>query len=104
MNRDKEVKIRLTQQEKDKLKLKAGKLSLSKYMRDVSLGHDLDNCVIQVSDPALVRQISAIGNLLNQALRAANYQVKAGYPLDSARLNVAIKSAQRALEGLSHAS
>lgn len=104
MNRDKEVKIRLTQQGKDNLKIKAGKLSLSKYMRDVSLGHDLDNCVIQVSDPNLIRQISAIGNLLNQAIRVANTQVKAGYPLDAARLKMSIQAAQVALEGLQNDS
>jgi len=71
--RDKSVKIRLFESELSELNLLKVGNELAPWMRDVCLGKKSKrrNPPINV-DPLLLRQLSAIGNNVNQLARLAN--------------------------------
>lgn len=69
--RSKSIIIRLHPEEWEALKSKCTYKSLAPWMRDVCLGERKRREVATI-DPELMRQLAAIGNLLNQVTRALN--------------------------------
>lgn len=71
--RTKEIKIRLTNDEHEKLLKNCTKASLAAWIREVCLGEKQPkrNQVREV-DPQLLRQLAGIGNNLNQIARLLN--------------------------------
>ncbi|ENE9929764.1 plasmid mobilization relaxosome protein MobC [Vibrio parahaemolyticus] len=105
-NRNKTIKIRVTQSEFDLIEANKGSFSMSDYMRKSALkaGKVKQKQVIS-TDPKLLSSISRIGNLLNQIARIANTHAKAGYPMEAARVTLQIKSIKEMLsETLENAS
>ncbi|WP_350628691.1 MobC family plasmid mobilization relaxosome protein [Pseudoalteromonas sp. CAL260-MNA-CIBAN-0059] len=74
--RTKSIKIRVTEDELlalNALKNQAGFSMLAEYMRTVSLGLDIQNRKeYPLADPELQRQLSGIGNNMNQIARYLN--------------------------------
>ncbi|EKO3392665.1 hypothetical protein OMA37_004516 [Vibrio fluvialis] len=104
-NRTKQIKVRVNSDEEIELLKRANNIPLSKFMREFCLGNELpSNSISVTADPKLLAQLSSIGNLLNQALRLANSEAKAGYSLNAMRLMLVIESTQRSLEELKNAS
>lgn len=114
MKRNKEIKIRVSEGELSSIKENSGG-NVANFMRELALGNvapqaknitivKRENTNHEIADPALLRQLSSIGNLLNQATRIANTQVKAGHPLEAARLSISILAAEKALRGLENVS
>ncbi|MDK9749314.1 hypothetical protein, partial [Vibrio sp. D409a] len=84
---------------------RANNIPLSKFMREFCLGNELpSNSISETADPKLIAQLSSIGNLLNQALRLANSEAKAGYSLNTMRLMLVVERTQKSLEELKNAS
>ena len=71
VKRERVIKIRVTEHEYLELKLKSTKPRLAEWMRESCLGITSSKRQKKVSsiDPALLRQLSAIGNNLNQIAR-----------------------------------
>ena len=98
--RNKSIKIRVTEDEFLKLnekKVKAGFSMLAEYMRSVSLElkTQTKNEYPKI-DPALQRQISGVGNNLNQIARQVNSsELK---PSDSMQIISYLSSIDRTLE------
>lgn len=104
-NRTKQIKIRVNSEEEKELLKRANNIPLSRYMREFCLGNELPrNAVIKTADPKLLKELSAIGNLLNQAMRIANSEFKGGYPVNVMRLLLVIERSQKSLEALEDAS
>jgi len=71
--RSKEIKIRLFPEEHQALLKKSGKVPLAIFLRDLGLGQkDARKKSYPKVDPELLRQLSGIGNNLNQLARIAN--------------------------------
>lgn len=66
--RDQEIKIRVTQLEKEKLNQLKTQLSLATWLRELGLNAK----AIERADPELVRAIGRIGSNLNQIAKHAN--------------------------------
>ena len=66
--RDQEIKIRVTQSEKDQLNELKTQLSLAVWLRELGLNAK----AIERADPELVRAIGRIGSNLNQIAKHAN--------------------------------
>jgi hypothetical protein len=66
--RDKEIKIRVTQSEKDQLNQLKTQVSLAVWLRELGLTAK----PIERADPELVRAIGRIGSNLNQIAKYAN--------------------------------
>ncbi len=104
-NRTKQIKVRVNSDEEIELLKRANNIPLSKFMREFCLGNELpSNSISVTADPKLIAQLSSIGNLLNQALRLANSEAKAGYSLNAMRLMFAVESTKKSLEELKNAS
>nr|WP_052679384.1 hypothetical protein [Vibrio parahaemolyticus] len=74
-------------------------------MREFCLGNELpSNSISVTADPKLLAQLASIGNLLNQALRLANSEAKAGYSLNAMRLMLAVERTQKSLGELKNVS
>jgi len=73
--RNKEIKIRMTDAEHRRLLDRANGKPLASWLRDVGMGErELILPTIPKCDPNLLRQITAIGNNINQIARAMNNQ------------------------------
>lgn len=73
--RPKEIKIRLSLNEHQRLLDRAGNRRLAPWLRDLGLGErplDLRQPRAPATDPALLRHIAIIGNNLNQIARVMN--------------------------------
>lgn len=104
-NRTKQIKIRVNSEEEKELLRRANNIPLSRYMREFCLGNELpSHAVTKTADPKLLKDLSAIGNLLNQAMRIANSEFKGGYPVNVMRLTLLIERTQKSLEALEDAS
>ncbi|EJG1072020.1 TPA: hypothetical protein ACGSUT_004847 [Vibrio parahaemolyticus] len=104
-NRTKQIKVRVNSEEEKELLKRANNIPLSKFMREFCIGNDLPaNTVTETADPKLLNELSAIGNLLNQAMRVANTELKSGYSVNVMRLILVIERAQKSLEGLKDVS
>lgn len=107
ISRDKEINIRVSQDEKEKIKNNA-QGNVANFMRELALGNvapqakitviKRDNTVYKTANPELLRRLSSIGNLLNQVVRATNTQAKAGIPVDYIRLILAVERTEKLLQ------
>ena len=71
--RTKIIKIRATADEYESLLKRCDRPELASWMRDVCLAqHELKRSKVPTVDPALLRQIAAIGNNVNQIARVVN--------------------------------
>ncbi|EMC9392934.1 plasmid mobilization relaxosome protein MobC [Vibrio parahaemolyticus] len=71
--RTKIIKIRATEDEYQCLLKRCDRPELAPWMRDVCLNqHELTRAKIPTVDPALLRQIAAVGNNVNQIARVVN--------------------------------
>lgn len=71
--RQKEIKIRVHDDEYSALQRRNTKARLAEWMRDVCLGEkEASRFKAPPCDPALLRQLAGIGNNLNQIARATN--------------------------------
>lgn len=71
--RTKIIKIRATEDEYRHLLNRCDRPELAPWMRDVCLNqHELTRAKVPTVDPALLRQIAAIGNNVNQIARVLN--------------------------------
>ncbi len=104
-NRTKQIKVRVNSEEEKELLKRANNIPLSKFMREFCIGNDLPaNIVTETADPKLLKELSAIGNLLNQAMRVANTELKSGYSVNVMRLILVIERSQKTLEELKDVS
>jgi len=73
-NRNKEIKIRLTQEEYEQLLQRKTKARLAEWVRETCLGSDLSKKAKSVPkiDPDLLITLSKIGSNLNQIARYLN--------------------------------
>ena len=99
IKRNKSIKIRVSESEFSELndqKQKAGFSMLAEYMRSVSLGAQLSGKKEYPKiDPALQRQLSGIGNNINQIARLVNTTLKAS---DAMQIITYLSSIDRTLE------
>lgn len=71
--REKEIKIRVTDDEYCALQRRNSKARLAEWMRDVCLEqNEVPRFNVPLCDPALLRQLAGIGNNLNQIARVTN--------------------------------
>ena len=97
--RNRYVQIRLTDEELSKLKIRAGEMGTSTFLRQLGLGEPVKppkakaRKIIHAADPELVRHVAWIGNNINQIARHLN----AGGQLDNDVL-LALISIQSELE------
>ncbi len=97
--REKTIKVRVTNSEFDAIDKKRGNYSMSNFMRNSALNIEMqEQPDIKLADPALIKNIASVGNLLNQIARVANLHAKAGYPIEVARLNIQIKSIENLMK------
>ena len=94
--REKIIKIRATDDEYSALMERCSKPRLAEWMREYCLGAKVPraNKVPNV-DPALLRQLSGMGNNLNQIARAIHSQD--WKPVDRVQIMAALSSLQREL-------
>ncbi|WP_215408390.1 MobC family plasmid mobilization relaxosome protein [Vibrio gigantis] len=94
--REKTIKIRATESEYDALVKRSSKPRLAEWMREYCLDAKVPraNTVPKV-DPALLRQLSGMGNNLNQIARAIHNQD--WKPVDRVQIIAALSSLQREL-------
>lgn len=96
-HRTKEIKIRCTEAEYQSLQLRSSKPRLAEWMRDVCLGvREPRSRTVPPVDPALLRQLSGLGNNLNQIARALNGEHFSA--LDRVHLMSALSALQRDLD------
>ena len=101
VNRQREIKIRLTDAEHEALLARCTKPSLATWMRETCLGEkQTKQSRIQEVDPQLLRQLAGIGNNLNQIARIINQQSKTDAPLDRVAVITALSGIERELQRL----
>lgn len=95
--RTKEIKIRCTQGEYEALVLRSDRPRLAEWMREQCLGVRVPRSrPIPLVEPALLRQLSGLGNNLNQIARALNGEHF--HALDRATILSALAALQRDLD------
>lgn len=76
MARTKSIKIRLTEEEHDQLLRRCGDMPLAEWLREVGLGQEVKvkrrRKAYTPVDPTLIRQLSKLGNNVNQIARVVN--------------------------------
>lgn len=84
MNRQKSIKVRLTESEYELLKKQANGSPMASYMRSVCLGNSQTPSKNTPNiHPQLLRQLAGIGNNTNQVARQINYRIASGGELNS---------------------
>lgn len=84
MNRQKSIKVRLTESEYELLKKQANGQPMASYMRSVCLGNSQTPSKNTPNiHPQLLRQLAGIGNNTNQVARQINYRIASGGELNS---------------------
>jgi len=98
--RTKEIKIRLTETEHQRLLDRCARTHLAEWLRQLGLGEHISRKrrVPEVA-PELLRQVSGIGNNLNQIARRLN-QTDSLTPTERASLLVVLTSLDRQLGDL----
>ena len=100
VKRQKEIKIRLTDEEHQALLDRCTTASLASWMRESCLNEKRtkQSKVIEV-DPKLLRQLAGIGNNLNQIARLVNHESKANSAIDRIAIITALSGIERELQG-----
>ena len=75
--RDRHIQIRLTDKEFNEIKVRAGELGTSTFLRQLALGQKIEQPkakkkIIHAADPELVRHVAWIGNNMNQIAKHLN--------------------------------
>ena len=76
--RDRHIQIRLTDAEFSEIKIRAGELGTSTFLRQLALGQKIEQPkgkakkIIHAADPELVRHVAWIGNNINQIAKRVN--------------------------------
>ena len=96
--RDKVVKLRVSDDELARLKERSDRPRLAEWLRDLGLGQRKRRA-IPVADPALLRQLAAIGNNLNQIARWTHSRE----PVEAMAVSAALIAISRELEALRYA-
>ncbi|MCO8063336.1 MobC family plasmid mobilization relaxosome protein, partial [Acinetobacter lwoffii] len=101
VKRQKEIKIRLTDEEHQALLDRCTTASLASWMREICLSEKRtkQSKVIEV-DPKLLRQLAGIGNNLNQIARLVNQQSKTSSAIDRIAIITALSGIERELQRL----
>lgn len=101
IKRQKEIKIRLTDEEHQALLDRCTTASLASWMRETCLNEKRtkQSKVVEV-DPRLLRQLAGIGNNLNQIARIMNQQSKANSAIDRIAVITALAGVERELQRL----
>ena len=99
MKRKREIKIRLTEEEYLEIRARCDRARLAEWLRELALGQRKRRQTPTV-DPALLRQISAIGNNLNQIARWCNQNGAA----DAVNVSAALVAINRELREIQLAS
>lgn len=101
VKRQKEIKIRLTDEEHQALLDRCTTASLASWMRETCLSEKRtkQSKVIEV-DPKLLRQLAGIGNNLNQIARLVNQQSKTSSAIDRIAIITALSGIERELQRL----
>ena len=101
VKRQKEIKIRLTDEEHQALLDRCTTASLASWMRESCLNEKRtkQSKVIEV-DPKLLRQLAGIGNNLNQIARLVNHESKANSAIDRIAIITALSGIERELQRL----
>lgn len=95
--RTKEIKLRLTAAEHAALSERCDRPQLAEWLRELGLGQRKRRPV-PVADPALLRQLAAIGSNLNQIARWCNSQKLR--PMDAVEVAAALTALSREVEAL----
>ena len=80
MSRKRYIQIRVTEDELQEIKQRAGNVSTSTFLRKLALHQPIAQTpapnkeVIHKCDPGLIREVNHIGNNINQITRLANSQ------------------------------
>lgn len=98
--REKIIKVRVTAEEHEQLKFNSTKAQLAEWMRESCLNPGQVDLVSAAEgpsavDPELLRQLSGIGNNLNQIARQVN--TKAWGPSDTAQIISALMAVEAQL-------
>ena len=101
VKRQKEIKIRLTDEEHKNLLDRCNTASLASWMRETCLSEKRtkQSKVVEV-DPQLLRQLAGIGNNLNQIARIINQQSKTNEAIDRIAVITALSGIERELQRL----
>ena len=101
VKRQKEIKIRLTDEEHKNLLDRCNTASLASWMRETCLSEKRTkhSKVVEV-DPQLLRQLAGIGNNLNQIARIINQQSKTNEAIDRIAVITALSGIERELQRL----
>ena len=101
VKRQKEIKIRLTDEEHKNLLDRCNTASLASWMRETCLSEKRtkQSKVVEV-DPQLLRQLAGIGNNLNQIARIINQQSKSNEAIDRIAVITALSGIERELQRL----
>lgn len=76
--RDRYIQIRLTDNEFDEIKVRAGELGTSTFLRQLALGQKIEQPkakakkIVHAADPEFVRHVAWIGNNMNQIAKHLN--------------------------------
>ena len=101
VKRQKEIKIRLTDEEHKNLLDRCNTASLASWMRETCLSEKRtkQSKVVEV-DPQLLRQLAGIGNNLNQIARIINQQSNTNEAIDRIAVITALSGIERELQRL----
>jgi hypothetical protein len=96
-----EIKVRLTESEHQALIERSSRPSLATWIRETCLAKDVtERSLVIKTDPDLLRQLSGIGNNLNQIARIVNQQTKSTNPIDRVMIVAALASIEQELKRL----
>lgn len=101
VKRQKEIKIRLTDEEHQALQNRCTKASLATWIRETCLSEKRTaQSKIIPTDPKLLRQLAGIGNNINQIARTVNQQSKTDTPIDKIAIITALANIEKELQAL----
>lgn len=99
MKRERQIKIRVSEDEHSLMRERCDRPQLAEWLRDLALGQRTRRPVPK-ADPELLRQLAAIGNNINQIARWCNGR----QPVDAVEVSAALIALSREMEGLRLAS
>lgn len=106
--RTREIKLRLTEEEHEKLLKLADGRQLARWLRETALKvpERRRRKPVPDADPVLLRELAGIGNNVNQIARTCNrlLQTGQGHMLDVAALAVALQRIEEQLQDIKRGS
>jgi hypothetical protein len=101
--REKIIKVRVSAEEFETLKMLKTKPQLAEWMRDACLNYGQGDLLVQAKgpepvDPELLRQLASVGNNMNQVARKIN--TNEWGPSDKIEVLAQLKAIERQLEEL----